>query len=120
MNIQEQIDNINSLELDKRINFITDLINISNSYILGDGNHSLGLNIINCLSSLRTSRFIESDTDIKLLDISLRIARKLKGESDILKGILNDLMYYSNFYPEKYNKETLQNEIDRINKESPI
>lgn len=110
MNIQEQIDSINSLELDKRINFITDLITISNNYLLlKDGEDSLGLSIINCIASIRTSRFIESDTDVKLIDISLLIARKLKGESKILKGILNDLIYYSNFYPEKYNRESLQN-----------
>lgn len=51
---------------------------------------------------------------MKLLDFSLLIARKLKGEDKILKGILNDILYYSNFYPEKYDKEALQKEVDRL------
>lgn len=115
MNIQEQIDKINSFELDKRLSLISDLIAISNNYLsLKEVNNSLGINIISCLSSIRTYRFIESEIDMKLLDFSLLIARKLKGEDKILKGILNDILYYSNFYPEKYDKEALQKEVDRL------
>lgn len=61
----------------------------------------------------RSSRFIESD--IRLLETSLQIARKLKSKRKILKEILNDILYYSNFYPEKYNKIELEKEINQLN-----
>ena len=116
MNTEDKINYINSLALDKRISQWEDLILLSNDYLNSQNiEDKLSLNFINCLSGLRSSRFIESDIDIRLLETALQIARKLKGNRKILKGILNDILYYSNFYPEKYNKIELEREINQLN-----
>ncbi|MGB4774054.1 MAG: hypothetical protein WBP45_02680 [Daejeonella sp.] len=116
MDIQKQIDTINSVKLDERISFWEDLIFMADEYLNSiNQDETLALNIINCIGGIRTSRFIESDIDIKLLDASLRIARKLVKHKKILKDILKDILYYSNYYPEKYNKELLEQEIKNIN-----
>lgn len=52
--------------------------------------------------------------DIEILNISLLIARKLKSERKVLKLILNDIIYYSNYYPEKYNKIELEKELKEL------
>ena len=114
--LQNKIDFINALNLDERINHWQDLILLSNKYLNSENiNDSLSLKIINCFNGIRISRFIDSDIDIKLLDISLLVARKLENQNIILKGILNDILYYSNYYPEKYNKLGLEKEIKKLN-----
>lgn len=116
MDIQEKIDYVNSLKLDERINHWQDLVLLANDYLSsGNIDDKQNLEFINCISGLRTSRFIQSDIDMELLDISLLIARNFKSQRKILKGILNDILYYSNYYPEKYNKIELEKEINQLN-----
>ena len=115
MNIQKQIEIINSLEVNERINHINDLlIMVSKFETLINDNEIQGLSILDCLSNIRASRFVESDMDIKLLDGSLIIARNLKNHKKRLLELLNDAIYYSNYYPEKYNKSELKKEIAKI------
>ncbi|WP_320053026.1 hypothetical protein [uncultured Acetobacteroides sp.] len=117
MNIREKIDYVNSLKLDERINYWQDLILLANEYLsLGNIDEQQSLDFIDCFRGLRTSRFIQSDIDMILLDTSLLIARKLKSNRKILKGILDDILYYSDFYPEKYNRDELENEINELDK----
>lgn len=116
MNIEDKINYINSLKLDERISHWEDLILLANEYLSSKYiEDKLSLNFINCISGIRSSRFMESDIDVRLLEISLQIARKIKSNRNILKGILNDILYYSNFYPEKYNKIELEKEINQLN-----
>jgi hypothetical protein len=116
MSIQGKFDYINSLKPDERINHWQELALLANDYLSSENiDDKQNLAFINCIGGLRTSRFIESDIDMELLDISLLIARKLKNQRGIVKGILNDILYYSNFYPEKYNKDELEKEINLLN-----
>jgi len=115
MTIQEKINFINSLKLDDRISHRQDLILLAQNYLGSEKiNETQSIELFNCLSSIRTSRFVDSDIDMELLDISLLVARKLQNHNNILKGILNDILYYSNYYPEKYNKEELEKEIKQL------
>lgn len=115
MDIQKQIDLINSLDLGERINHLEDLfIAISKFDNSNKDNDLLGVNIIDCLNGIRSWRFIESDTDMKLLDISLVIARKLVDKKNNLIVLLEDAVYYSNYYPERFNKSKLEKEIAEI------
>ena len=115
MNTEDKINRINSLKLDERMSHLEDLILLSNDYLSSQNiEDEMSLNFINCLNGLRSSRFIESENDIRLLDVSLRIARKLKSNKMILKAILIDILYYSSFYPEKYNRTELEKEINKI------
>jgi len=115
--MQEKINFINSLKLDERISYRQDLILLAQNYLVSETiSESQSIELINCLNNIRTSRFVDSDIDMELLDISLLIARKLQHHNNILKGILNDILYYSNYYPKKYNKEELEVEIKLLNK----
>lgn len=62
MNIKDRIDYINSLKLDERINHRQELILLANKYLFSEEcNDKQSLELIRCLSELRTSRFIQSD-----------------------------------------------------------
>ena len=115
--MKEKIDFINSLTLDERIKYWQDLIMLANQYLKSENiTDDQSLSLINCINGLRTSRFIQTEIDLELLDASLPIARILNNQKTVLKGILNDILYYSNFYPEKYNKDELEKELNELNK----
>lgn len=76
---------------------------------------NLSIDIITCIDQIRSSRFIESDLDIKLLELSLKIARKLKSNKIILKEIISNILYYANYYPEKFDKMELEKEMTQLN-----
>ncbi|WOC40021.1 hypothetical protein [Polaribacter sp. HL-MS24] len=115
MNIQKQLETINSLEINERINYINDILTIVYKFEnLNNDNELQGLSILDCLKEIRLSRFVESDMDLRLLDGALIIARSLKNHNKRLLELLNDAIYYSNYYPEKYNKSELKKEIAKI------
>ncbi len=114
MEIQKKIDYINSLDLYKRMELLEDLLEIASEFENSKiENDKLGYNLVSCLIGMR-SAFDESDIDIKLLDHALKIARKSLKKTKLLKGLLISALYYSNYYPEKYNKESLEREIAQI------
>lgn len=115
MDIQKKIDSINALKLDNRIEHIEELLEFASKFKnLNNNNETLGLKVINCLQGIRSSRFIDSDMDLKLLDASLTIARNLNTHKKLLIGLINDAIYYSNYYPKKYNKSDLEKELKTI------
>lgn len=114
MEIQEKIDYINSLDLYKRMALSEDLLAIVDDYQNSKiQNDKLAYNIVSCLVGMR-SAFEESDMDLKLLDPALKIARKSLKKTELLRGLLNSALCYSNYYPKKYNKEELEKEISEI------
>jgi len=115
MDFKKKIAFINSLKLDERIEYVDELLDLVSKFEnINTKTITLGLNIVDCLQGIRTSRFIESDTDIKLLEASLKITRSLKSQKKLLKGLLNDAIYYSGYYPKKYNKSELEKELAEI------
>lgn len=115
MEIIDRIKLINSFALDKRVQYASELISITNQILKEDPNNiELAENILSCMSGLRTSRFIESDVDIQLLDVSNSLIRTFKLGNQYLSKILKDQLYYSNYYPEKYNKQEIEIEIAAI------
>lgn len=114
--LNEKIDLINSADLNERINYLDDLIDIINQFTFYQEKdcHTLGSRIIDCITGLRSSRFIESDTDMKLLDASLIIAKKINIDKRILKQLLSEQLYYSNFIIERYNKIEIEKAIEQL------
>lgn len=115
MDILDKINLINTLALDKRINAWEDLVDLA-SFFLNSRSQDISIanKIIECARGVRSSKFIDTDIDIKLLNISLEIAHKLKVNPTLLKGLLADALYYSNYFPDKYNKIELEKEIQKI------
>jgi hypothetical protein len=116
MEIELLLDKINSFELDQRVSYVNDLIKIASSFIEAcdhDVNVSLGLKILNCIEGIRSSRFVESDIDLELIEISIKIARKIKDNKS-LKSLLKSLLYYSNYFPGKYVKSEIENELKEL------
>lgn len=109
------MDYINSLKLDEKINHWQDLKLLVNKYLSSVNiTHQQNLDIIDCLRGIRMSRFIDSNVDIEILDAALLIARSLDNQNEILREILNDILYYSNFHPEKYTKLELEKELKEL------
>lgn len=117
MDFQKQIDTINSTNRSERILQIPIILDLAKLYLnSGIDNDKLSLNFIDCINEIRQLRFIESDSDMNLLDVALLIARKMKNNQNLLENLLNDALYYSNYFPDKYNRLYLENEIKLISK----
>lgn len=117
MDIREQIKKINSLQLSDRTSHLDDLLkSISDFGNTDNFSEELGLDIINCLGGMRSWGHIDSDLDMKILDVSLSVARKYKIPKRLLEGLLKSALYYSTYYPNRYNVVELEEELSRINK----
>ncbi len=114
MNLQKVIEDINQLALDIRISRINELLEVSNYYIANNPeNGTLACDIIDCINGMRQSRFIETNDELLLINASLEIARLLDDKKKMLI-YLKELIYYADYYPNKYNKERLEEEIKQI------
>ncbi len=114
MDLQKVIEEINQLVLDTRASRIEELIDVSNYYIAnGSENRDLALDIIDCINGMRQSRFIETNDELVLLNASLEIARSINDKQKVL-NYLKELVYYADYYPDKYNKGSLEEEIKEI------
>jgi hypothetical protein len=116
MNIQERIDFINSLKLDTRVSYLREVVSFAKDFLntKEEINKILGENILYCLNGIRSSRFIDSDVDMELLDLCLAIAKKLSNQKKIMLSILKDILYYSSDYPDRYNKLEIEKEIQQL------
>jgi len=100
--------------LTQRISFYNELVEIVDIYVNSSKiNKGLSNEIFNCIQGMRTSRFIDSDLDIVLLDKALLIARLDLSNKEIL-SVLKGMLYYSKFNPENYNTNKLEKEIKKI------
>jgi len=107
-NFHNQLDLINSLPLDQRIGKIDKLIKISEDYLANiTYNDDTCNKIIETVLGLRSSRFIESEIDVKLLTLILELAKTLRTPSTQIKNIIKDTQYYLQLLPESSNKKEL-------------
>jgi len=117
MDIREQIKRINSLQLSDRTSHLDALLQAISDFRNTDNtSEALGLEIINCLGGMRTWGHIDSDVDMKILDAALSVARKFNVPKRMLEGLLKSALYYSTYYPNRYNSAELEAELSRINK----
>lgn len=115
MKIKEKIEFINSIKIDERVAYWEELGTMSIEYLhTNKRDENLILEIINCLNGIRSSRFMESNVEVKILDVLLVLARTLKEQKQMLINILTDVIYYSNYYPERYNKVALDEELKEL------
>jgi hypothetical protein len=115
MNILDKIELINSQGLDKRINAWKDLCDLASFFLTSKSQDiTIAYKIIECAKGIRSSRFIDSDIDITFLNISLEIAYKFNVNPKLLKELLINALYYSNYFPDKYNKIEIEKEIQKI------
>ncbi|HOZ13624.1 MAG TPA: hypothetical protein PLH91_00080 [Tenuifilaceae bacterium] len=114
MNLQKVIEEINQLELNARISRINELLEVSNYYVANNPeNRTLAYDIIDCINGMRQSRFIETREELDLIKVSLEISRLLDDKKKMLTYLV-DLSYYADYYPDKYNKQSLDEEIEKI------
>jgi hypothetical protein len=115
MDIKKKIDQINSLKLNDRLAVWQDLLVMAKEFAnLETKDDILGVELVNCINDVRSARFIESDVDMILLDVVFLIASELQGNKEIMKSTLLAMIYYANFYPEKYEKIQLENKIKAL------
>jgi len=114
MNLKQIIEDINHLELDSRKERLNQLLEISNYYISNNLDNSvIAYDILDCIDGMRQSRFIETSEELELINISLKIARAISDKLKIL-SYLKDLIYYTYYYPDKYDKKIIEKEINDI------
>ncbi|WP_317898812.1 hypothetical protein [Aurantibacillus circumpalustris] len=109
MNIQEKLDKINSTNLVSRINLLKELIELINYYKnLELKEEKLTTEILDSISGMRSSRFIETQDDLVLLDAAIEFTSLLPENKSNLKLLLKNALYYSNYYPENTIRHDLK------------
>lgn len=111
----DKIDHINSLPYNERVNYVNVLIDLVNEYLINNSkDEPLGVKLVKCIVGVRASELINSEVDMKLIDASLKIARNFTNNRELLIQLLNSALYYSSFYPVKYNRNELESEIQKL------
>ena len=115
MNIEETLNKIKLTKFENRIELLEDLIAAVNLYKYHETKEdALALRILDCISEMRSSKFIDTPNDLLLLDASIEIANSLSKKKAILIPLLKDAIYYSNYYPETYDKKKLESYLNNI------
>lgn len=113
-----QLDLINSLPLDQRIGKIDVLIKVSEDYLANKTYNDEACNkIIESILGLKSSRYIDSEIDIRLLILILELASTLKTPSVQIKSIITDTQYYLQLLPESSKKKELISAFNNYKKD---
>lgn len=121
MDVEANLETFKQIDLKEQLLNWQILVNIANSFLRGyTKNTALAREISRAIYAHRilmaSSKAYEGavDIDINLCRLALDIARVGYPNDKELLPFLNDALYYSNYYPDIFDKQALEEEKHRI------
>jgi len=114
----ETIKIINSKDNYAKLNYVNELVQISDLYIKSNSNNlTYSTKILDCIQQIRTIRFIEDtgQDHVLLKRLLLIIKHKVHDKTKLyVLSQLKSALYYSNYYPKEFNKAKIEKSIKKI------
>lgn len=121
MNLINRINSFKQRDSASRLDSWQELLSIGHDFIKSESKNAelaknLARTIYNHSSLLCSSIDYEGSTeiDIDLREVSHIIARLVYDSTKKLKDYLDAALYYSNFIPNRFNKEGLEKELSQL------
>lgn len=109
------ISKLHSLKSEMSIESQNSFRRLIESYVLSKThNDTTGKEIIEIITTIRSSKHTESELDMDLLDLQISVARTLNEANEVLRNLLKDALYYSHYLPSRYNKTSLETELNSL------